>query len=83
MDATQQQMFDSYRAARRGEAAPPAPGTYEMETVRQIRLWREFLAVLDGRVKRVKRRRRGRAARRPADAAVPRVQAGCRGSVGC
>ncbi|MER5782223.1 hypothetical protein ABT104_10930 [Streptomyces mobaraensis] len=80
MDATQQQMFDSYRAARRGEAAPPAPGTYEVETVRQIRLWREFLAVLDGRVKR---RRRWRAARRPADTAVPQVQAECRGPVGC
>ncbi|MFI0742612.1 hypothetical protein ACH4PU_31715 [Streptomyces sp. NPDC021100] len=73
MDATQQQMFDSYRAARRGETAPPAPGTYEVETVRQIRMWREFLAVLDGRVKR---RKRGRPARRPAGAAVRQVPQG-------
>ncbi|MBZ4318282.1 hypothetical protein [Streptomyces huiliensis] len=76
MDATQQQMFDSYRAARQGEAAPPAPGTYEMEAVRQIRTWREFLAVLDGRVK--KRGRRWQPSRRrPAEAAPSRVSAGC------
>ncbi|MGI5339299.1 hypothetical protein ACQEVS_18875 [Streptomyces sp. CA-181903] len=80
MDATQQQMFDSYRAARRGESAPPAPGTYEVEAVRQIRMWREFLAVLDGRVKWGKR---GRPVRRPTGAAVPQVPAGSRGPVGC
>ncbi|MGK5638298.1 hypothetical protein ACSNOK_08295 [Streptomyces sp. URMC 126] len=85
MDATQQQMFDSYRAARQGVAAPPAPGTYEVEAVRQIRTWREFMAVLDGRVRR---RRRGRTSgRRAAEAAVPQVPsqvpAGCRGPVGC
>ncbi|GAA1944757.1 hypothetical protein [Kitasatospora viridis] len=27
MNALQQHLFDSYRAAQRGEPAPPAPGT--------------------------------------------------------
>ncbi|GAA2295419.1 hypothetical protein Scani_17680 [Streptomyces caniferus] len=59
MNAAQQHLLDTYRAAQRGEAAPPAPGTHTVRTAREIRQWRRFLAVvtdpadrLPGRVRR-------------------------------
>ncbi|MFJ5113743.1 hypothetical protein ACIQAD_24235 [Streptomyces sp. NPDC088551] len=44
MDALQQHLFDSYRAARRGEPAPPPPGRYDRETLRTIREYRRLRA---------------------------------------
>ncbi|MFJ2406091.1 hypothetical protein ACIOUE_32840 [Streptomyces xanthochromogenes] len=49
MDAMQQHMIDSYRAARLGEPAPPVPGTHDAATVRAVRDYRRFEAVLAGR----------------------------------
>ncbi|MFB7915144.1 hypothetical protein [Streptomyces sp. NPDC056061] len=46
MDAIQQQMFDSYRAARRGELPPPLPGRHDWEVVRGARDRRRFAAVI-------------------------------------
>ncbi|MFE1173450.1 hypothetical protein [Streptomyces sp. NPDC058773] len=72
MNAGQQHLLDLYRAARRGEAAPPAPGTHTVATAREIRRWFRFRAVvrapadrLPARIRRVVRsvgtafRRRG------------------------
>ncbi|MEV0276860.1 hypothetical protein AB0I22_10835 [Streptomyces sp. NPDC050610] len=61
MDAIQQHMFDAYRAARRGEPAPPAPGSGDLRAVREARRWREFVAVVDERA--AARRARARARR--------------------
>ncbi|WP_326810985.1 hypothetical protein OIE62_23765 [Streptomyces scopuliridis] len=47
MDAIQQHMLDSYRAARRGERAPPPPGRYDRETLRTIREYRRFRAITE------------------------------------
>ncbi|TXS65379.1 hypothetical protein [Streptomyces sp. sk2.1] len=49
MDAIQQHMFDSYRAARLGEAPPPEPGRHDWAVVRGIRDHRRFEAVIAGR----------------------------------
>ncbi|MGW2922883.1 hypothetical protein ACWDBF_34130 [Streptomyces angustmyceticus] len=49
MNAAQQYLLDSYRAAQRGEAAPPAPGVHTVRTAREITQWRRFLAVVAGR----------------------------------
>ncbi|MFF9473321.1 hypothetical protein ACF1E9_11955 [Streptomyces roseolus] len=49
MDALQQHLFDSYRAARRGEPAPPAPGTHDLAVLRELRDHRRFARVLAGR----------------------------------
>ncbi|MFK0293101.1 hypothetical protein ACIQU6_21845 [Streptomyces sp. NPDC090442] len=46
MDAMQQHLLDSYRAAQRGEVAPPAPDAAAVRTAREIRLWRRFQAVV-------------------------------------
>ncbi|MFE3775376.1 hypothetical protein [Streptomyces sp. NPDC059122] len=46
MDTTQQHLLDSYRAAQRGEAAPPAPGEATVRTAREIQQWRRFQAVV-------------------------------------
>ncbi|MFB6570406.1 hypothetical protein [Streptomyces noursei] len=46
MDTMQQHLLDSYRAAQRGEVAPPAPGEATVRTVREIRQWRRFKAVV-------------------------------------
>ncbi|WP_344960904.1 hypothetical protein [Streptomyces thioluteus] len=70
MNATQQHMLDSYRALQQGVPVPPAPGTDEIRTVREIFAWREFRRVLAGRVVR----RRSFAAR-PASAAASAVPA--------
>ncbi|MEV6205143.1 hypothetical protein AB0M64_34990 [Streptomyces sp. NPDC051771] len=49
MDALQQHLFDSYRAVRRGEPAPPAPGTHDLAVLRDLRDRRRFARVLAGR----------------------------------
>ncbi|MGW6536857.1 hypothetical protein ACWGBV_10575 [Streptomyces sp. NPDC055051] len=49
MDALQQHLFDSYRAARRGEPAPPAPGTRDLAVLRELREHRRFTRVVAGR----------------------------------
>ncbi|MFI1161058.1 hypothetical protein [Streptomyces sioyaensis] len=46
MNAAQQHLLDTYRAARRAEAAPPAPGTHTVRTAREIRQWSRFQAVV-------------------------------------
>ncbi|MEU5660322.1 hypothetical protein ABZ802_32585 [Streptomyces sp. NPDC047737] len=37
MDIVQQQMLDSYRAARQGVAPPPLPGTHDLDALRSVR----------------------------------------------
>jgi hypothetical protein len=49
MDAMQQHMIDSYRAAQHGEAPPPLPGRHDWEVVREARDARRFEAVIEGR----------------------------------
>ncbi|WDT56805.1 hypothetical protein [Streptomyces sp. G7(2002)] len=46
MNAGQQHLLDTYRAAQRGEAAPPAPGTHTVRTAREIQQWYRFRAVV-------------------------------------
>ncbi|MFE2292080.1 hypothetical protein [Streptomyces sp. NPDC059452] len=36
MDAIQQHMLDTYRAARLGEPAPPPPGRHDRRTLRDL-----------------------------------------------
>ncbi|MER5632711.1 hypothetical protein [Streptomyces nitrosporeus] len=36
MDTVQQQMLDSYRAARHGDVPPPPPGRHEAEVLRSL-----------------------------------------------
>ncbi|WHM37370.1 hypothetical protein [Streptomyces sp. BPTC-684] len=50
MDAIQQHMLDTYRAARLQEPPPPLPGTHDVRTLREIRDYRRFEAVLSGRL---------------------------------
>ncbi|WP_327704212.1 hypothetical protein [Streptomyces decoyicus] len=59
MNAAQQHLLDSYRAARRGEAAPPAPGTHIVRTAREIQQWRRFYAVVTAPADRLPGRIRG------------------------
>ncbi|MCX4731327.1 hypothetical protein [Streptomyces sp. NBC_01363] len=56
MDAIQQHMIDSYRAAQRGELPPPLPGRHDWEVVREARDRRRFDAVIAGRPARGRRR---------------------------
>ncbi|AEM88183.1 hypothetical protein [Streptomyces violaceusniger] len=56
MSLTEQYALDLYRAARRGEPAPPAPGRHDWRTVRELREYRDVRAVTAGRPAR----RRGR-----------------------
>ncbi|MCX4724789.1 hypothetical protein [Streptomyces sp. NBC_01306] len=37
MNANQQHMLDAYRAAQRGETAPPLPGRHDWEAIGEIR----------------------------------------------
>ncbi|MFI8995901.1 hypothetical protein [Streptomyces sp. NPDC053542] len=46
MNAMQQHMIDVYRAAQRGEAGPPLPGTGDVQALRAVRDWRRFQAVV-------------------------------------
>ncbi|WP_369377316.1 hypothetical protein [Streptomyces sp. cg36] len=50
MDAIQQQMFDTYRAARLQEPPPPLVGTHDARVLRELRDYRRFEAVLHGRL---------------------------------
>ncbi|WP_433916685.1 hypothetical protein [Streptomyces sp. NBC_01744] len=45
MDAIQQHMIDSYRAAQHGELPPPLPGRHDWAVVRDVRDRRRFDAV--------------------------------------
>ncbi|MFD4940959.1 hypothetical protein ACFVYE_20515 [Streptomyces sp. NPDC058239] len=49
MDAIQQHMIDSYRAAQHGELPPPLPGRHDWGVVREARDRRRFDAVIAGR----------------------------------
>lgn len=49
MDAIQQHMIDSYRAARHGEPLPPLPGWHDRAVIRAVRDRRRFDAVTAGR----------------------------------
>ncbi|WP_445515255.1 hypothetical protein [Streptomyces sp. NEAU-174] len=56
MSLTEQYALDLYRAARRGDPAPPAPGLHDWRTLRELREYRDVRAVTEGRPVR----RRGR-----------------------
>ncbi|MEV6249963.1 hypothetical protein AB0M38_27720 [Streptomyces sp. NPDC051742] len=49
MNALHQYLFDTYRADRLGEPAPPAPGTHDIAVLRAVRARRRFERVLAGR----------------------------------
>ncbi|MGA5063208.1 hypothetical protein ACPB9E_05405 [Streptomyces exfoliatus] len=49
MNALHQYLFDTYRAARLGEPAPPAPGTHDIAVLRAVRERRRFERALAGR----------------------------------
>ncbi|MFE1286224.1 hypothetical protein [Streptomyces sp. NPDC058751] len=49
MSITQQYLLDGYRFAQHGEAAPPAPGSHDRQTARELREYRRFRAVVAGR----------------------------------
>ncbi|MFJ9180818.1 hypothetical protein [Streptomyces sp. NPDC102360] len=73
MSVTQQYAIDLYRAAQRGEAAPPAPGRHEVDALRELRDYRRFKAVVAGRPARGRIR-----------AALTRLLSGRRGhAAGC
>ncbi|MFJ1547811.1 hypothetical protein [Streptomyces sp. NPDC088246] len=55
MDAIQQHMIDSYRAAQHGELPPPSPGRHDWRVVREARDRRRFDAVIAGRPARRRR----------------------------
>ncbi|WP_369248252.1 hypothetical protein [Streptomyces sp. R41] len=46
MSITQQYLLDTYRAARHGEPAPPAPGSHDWQVARELRGYRQFRAVV-------------------------------------
>ncbi|MFD9906616.1 hypothetical protein [Streptomyces sp. NPDC059063] len=46
MSVTQQYLLDTYRAAQRGEPAPPAPGVHDWQAVREVRDYGRFAAVV-------------------------------------
>ncbi|MGC5006824.1 hypothetical protein [Streptomyces sp. DT203] len=56
MDAIQQHMIDSYRAAQHGELPPPLPGRHDWAVVRDVRDRRRFDAVTAGLPARRRRR---------------------------
>ncbi|MFE2300736.1 hypothetical protein ACFXAW_21410 [Streptomyces sp. NPDC059445] len=49
MSITQQYILDSYRSSQHGDAPPPAPGSHDWETAREVRENRRFRAVMAGR----------------------------------
>ncbi|MEW2396271.1 hypothetical protein [Streptomyces sp. NPDC046862] len=49
MSITEQHILDIYRAQRRGEPVPPAPGVHDWEVVRELHDQRRFRAVVAGR----------------------------------
>ncbi|MBH5335701.1 hypothetical protein IHE55_13200 [Streptomyces pactum] len=46
MSIVQHHMLDAYRAAQRGEAAPPPPGTVDPHPIRTYREWRRFRSLI-------------------------------------
>ncbi|MEU8787160.1 hypothetical protein [Streptomyces sp. NPDC048637] len=74
MNAGQQHLLDTYRAAQRGEAAPPAPGTHTARTTREIQQWYRFRAIVTAPADRLpaRIRRAVRSAVRSAAAALLR-----------
>ncbi|MEX0169583.1 hypothetical protein [Streptomyces sp. LMG1-1-1.1] len=52
MNALHQYLFDTYRAARLGEPAPPEPGAHDVAVLRAVRDRRRFERVLAGRPSR-------------------------------
>ncbi|KUN09963.1 hypothetical protein AQI95_03145 [Streptomyces yokosukanensis] len=61
MSITQQYLLDSYRARVLGEPEPPAPGRHDADTMREVRDYRRFRAVVaerpaQGRVRYALRR---------------------------
>ncbi|MFJ6568610.1 hypothetical protein ACIQNU_14390 [Streptomyces sp. NPDC091292] len=56
MSITQQYALDLYRARQRGEPLPPAPGRYDWRTVRELREYGSFRAVVEGRPAHGRRR---------------------------
>ncbi|MEV5241816.1 hypothetical protein AB0K89_22320 [Streptomyces cinnamoneus] len=62
MNASQQHMLDLYRFAQHQESAPPAPGSGDLQAVRELRTWLRFRAVVGERT--APRRRRWAAALR-------------------
>ncbi|MFJ5033630.1 hypothetical protein ACIQB5_37435 [Streptomyces sp. NPDC088560] len=62
MSVTQQYLLDIHRARTLGEPEPPAPGRHDLQTVRELRAYRRFSAVVAecparGRVRYALRRR--------------------------
>ncbi|RFC73049.1 hypothetical protein [Streptomyces sp. AcE210] len=49
MSISQQYALDVYRASQHGEPAPPAPGVHDWSTIRELRDYRRFRAVVAGR----------------------------------
>ncbi|MFJ7063817.1 hypothetical protein [Streptomyces sp. NPDC101115] len=49
MNALQQHLLDSYRAARHGDPAPPPPGTRDVAALRAARDHHRFESVIAGR----------------------------------
>ncbi|MGV9880812.1 hypothetical protein [Streptomyces sp. NPDC003006] len=49
MSVTQQYLLDTYRAAQRGGARPPAPGHHDWQAVREVRDYGRFRAVMEER----------------------------------
>ncbi|TXS31632.1 hypothetical protein EAO70_01660 [Streptomyces sp. adm13(2018)] len=49
MNALHQYLFDTYRADRLGEPAPPVPGTHDVAVLLAVRDRRRFERVLVGR----------------------------------
>ncbi|HET6355173.1 hypothetical protein [Streptomyces sp.] len=74
MNAMHQYMLDNYRAAQRGDQAPPQPGLHDVRVVREFRDYRHFQAVVSGR----RARGRARAALARWLHRRPRRAAGCR-----
>ncbi|WP_405991710.1 hypothetical protein [Streptomyces sp. NBC_00986] len=46
MSITQQYLLDTYRAQRLGETPQPPPGTHDLRTLRELRGYRQFRAVV-------------------------------------
>ncbi|MEU5642890.1 hypothetical protein [Streptomyces milbemycinicus] len=57
MSLTEQYVLDLYRAAQRGEPAPPAPRPGDWRTIRELSRYRDFRAVVEERPARGAARR--------------------------
>ncbi|WP_432175066.1 hypothetical protein [Streptomyces sp. Tue6028] len=72
MSITQQYLLDTYRSRQHGEPVPPAPGRHDLRLVRELRVRRQFRAVLAGHPARGRMRE-----------AMVRLLHGRRRQVGC